>query len=74
MSYNLYRRLRNILPNEPLLVGAVTNATTYGATVELPGGSIIDVRGDATTGQNVFIRAGIIEGEAPALTAVLIDI
>lgn len=74
MTTNLWRRLRQLLPESPLLVGTVTATNTYGATVQLPDGSLLQVRGDAAIGDKVFVRAGRIEGPAPALTSVAIEI
>ena len=71
---NLWLRLKNLLPEEPLLVGTVTLATSHGAKIELPDGSHIFVRGSASVGQRVFIRNGVIEGSAPNLPTVTIDI
>lgn len=71
---NLWKRLKQLLPEPPLLVGVVDSVSTYGAVVELPDGSLVSVRGDATVAQTVFIRDGVIEGLAPALTTVLIEI
>lgn len=71
---NLWKRLKQLLPEPPLLIGDVVAVSTYGATVELPDGSLVSVRGDATVGQQVFIRDGLIEGLAPALTPILIEI
>lgn len=71
---NLWRRLKQLLPDAPLLIGVVTSVSSYDAHVQLPDGSLVVVRGTATVGQQVFIRDGIIEGEAPALTATLIEI
>ena len=71
---NLWLRLKQLLPEPPLLVGEVIFVGDYGAVVELPDGSHVSVRGEATVGQNVFIRNGVIEGLAPALSATLIEI
>lgn len=71
---NVWKRLKQLLPDAPLLVGVVDSASTYGAVVLLPDGSPVSVRGSATVGQHVFIRDGVIEGVAPSLTAVLIEI
>ena len=40
------------------------------ATITLPGGGVLQARGEATAGQRVFVRDGVIEGEAPTLTYV----
>lgn len=71
---NLWVRLKQLLPDAPLLVGTVVSSSAYGAVVELPDGALASVRGDATVGQSVFIRSGLIEGIAPELPVVLIEI
>lgn len=74
ITTNLWRRLRQLLPDSPLLVGTVTATSSYGATVQLPDGALLQVRGEASIGDKVFVRAGRIEGPAPTLTSVLIEI
>lgn len=71
---NLWKRLKQLLPEAPLLVGVVDSVDTYGALVLLPDGSLTAVRGAATVGDSVFIRNGLIEGSAPNLSVVLIEI
>lgn len=74
MQTNLYRALRELLPEPPLLSGVVTAVHGDGtATVEFPGGGTQRVRGSATVADNVFVRNGLIEGEAPALTPLTIE-
>ena len=64
---NPYRQLMDILPQRPLQVGDVVQVDAGTALVELPGGGRLTARGDATVGQRVFVRDGVIEGAAPAL-------
>lgn len=72
---NLYRQLRELLPEPALTVAAVVDVHADGtATVEYPGGAQQRVRGSANPGQRVFIRAGVIEGEAPDLPTVTIEV
>lgn len=71
---NLFKRLKSMLPDPPLLVGEVVLLTDYGARIQFPDGSSAIVRGSATVGQNVFVRDGVIEGPAPALPAVVIEV
>ena len=71
---NIYRQFLDLLPARPLQVGAVTASANGVSTVELPGGGLLQVRGAATVGQQVFVRDGAIEGNAPALTVVQIEI
>ena len=44
------------------------------ATIMLPGGGVIQARGQATVGQRVFVRDGVIEGPAPDLTDEIIEV
>lgn len=75
-STNLYRALRELLPDAPLLVGTITalNADDT-ATITYPDGNTQRVRGPALAiNTPVFVRNGLIEGTAPALTAVVIEV
>lgn len=77
MSTNLYRALRELLPEAPLQVATVAAVhTSEGAsTVTWPGGSRQRVRGaGVAVGSAVFVRDGVIEGPAPALTLVVIEV
>ncbi len=67
---NAYREFLALMPDQPLEVGDVTAIAGGVATVTLPGGGVIQARGEATVGQRVFVRAGVIEGVAPILTYV----
>ena len=69
---NLYRKFKALIPDAPLLVGTVV--ATAPLRVELPDGTQVPARGEATLGERVFVRAGAIEGPAPTLPVDLIDI
>lgn len=71
---NLYAQFKKLLPNAPLLVGTVAATYTGGATITLQGGGTLRARGEATVGDRVFVRDGVIEGLAPALTLVEIEV
>lgn len=71
---NLFRIFKDLLPEASLLVGTVTTVQTGGCVIELPGGSKIFARGTATVDQHVFVRGGVIEGQAPALAVVEITV
>ncbi|MFM9902085.1 MAG: hypothetical protein ACKVOT_13825 [Polaromonas sp.] len=74
---NIYRALRAMLPEAPLLVATVVTVNTDDgtSTIEYPGGNRQRVRGtSAPANSQVFVRNGIIEGAAPALTALTIEV
>ena len=74
---NLYRALRELLPEAPLLVASVISVQTSEgtSTVEYPGGNQQRVRGTgAAVSSQVFVRNGIVENAAPALTALTIEV
>lgn len=75
MQTNIYRALIDLLPQPTLQVAEVTAAHADGTvTVEYPGGSTQRVRGQASTGQKVFVRAEAVEGVAPSLPVVEIEV
>lgn len=77
MSTNLYRALRELLPEPPLQVAQVIsiNMDTGESVVEWPGGSQQRVRGTGVPiGGRAFVRNGVIEGAAPALTLETIEV
>lgn len=71
---NLFAEFRALIPVAPLYAGAVTAVVDGVATVELPDGAILRARGAATLGQTVWVRDGLIEGVAPALPFVEIEV
>ena len=70
MLRNPYRVFIDLLPARPLQVGTVSAVAGGVATITMPGGGTLQARGQATVGQRVFVRDGVIEGEAPTLTYV----
>ncbi len=74
MSYNPYNRLRQLIAGPPTDVGEVLSAETDGAIIELVSGAQIRARGDATVGDWVYVRGGVIEGPAPNLSGIEIEI
>lgn len=72
---NVYRALRALLPEPALLVATVATVNADGTrTVTFPGGGTQRVRGEAVVSDQVFVRDGVIEGPAPALTALTIEV
>lgn len=74
MARNPFRAFKEIFPDPPLQVATVTAVDGDVATVELPGGGVLQVRGTAAVDARVFVRNGVIEGEAPGLTVVSVDV
>lgn len=73
-NHNPYKALLALLPDAPLLVGDVTAVDSGVATIEVPGGGVMQARGDVLVGDRVFFRDGVIEGPAPTLTVELIEV
>lgn len=67
---NLYKAFRDLIPEAPLQTGTVIAVDGPIYTVQLPGGPQLQARGNAAVGQQVFVRDGLIEGEAPSITLV----
>ena len=77
MTTNLYRALRELLPDAPLQVATVSAVYPSQGTssVTWPGGDTQTVRGTSVTvGSRAFIRDGVIEGAAPALPLETIEV
>lgn len=74
MSYNVFRRIKALFPDPPLLVATVTAIDGDVATCQLPDGGVIRARGAASVSQKVFVRDSVIEGVAPDLPILLIDV
>ena len=71
---NPWSRLRALTARAPLLVGDVLSVSGGEASVQLTGGGIVTARGAAGIGDTVYVRGGVIEGPAPALSAVAISV
>jgi hypothetical protein len=74
VAKNIYRTFLDLLPARDLQVGTVIAIDGGVATVELPGGGVLTVRGVAAVDDQVFVRDGVIEATAPSLTVVEIEI
>lgn len=72
---NLWRRFQQLAtPPRPMTVGVVVSADFGKCTVEWPGGSRLRVEGAGTVGQHYFIRDGRLDGEAPGLPTVILEV
>lgn len=74
MLRNPYRVFLDMLPARPLEVGTVLAVAGDVVTIELPGGGRLQARGQTGIGTRVFVRDGLIEGEAPTLTYISAEV
>lgn len=68
--------MKRLLPQPAVLIADVVAVhEDQTSTVQFPDGSVQRVRGTTVSvGQSAFIRAGVIEGIAPARVAVVIEV
>ena len=71
---NLFRQFEKLLPARPLLIGTVQSVATDGLLVELLGGGTVRARGEAAVGERVFVRDGAVEGPAPAMPVIPVEV
>ena len=69
---NLYQQFKAVFPDAPLFVGTVQAVSGGVATEELPDGGVQRARGAAAIGAQVWVRDGVLEGEAPALPVAVV--
>ena len=72
---NVLKAFQALLPASSLLVGQVVAFDGVELRIELPDGSLSSARGSSTVGATVYFRpGGAVEGDAPTLPFVDIDI
>ena len=71
---NLFKRFKQIFPDAPELVGDVISADGDVLTVRLLGGGLVRARGAGEVGARVFVRDGAVQGQAPSLPLVEVEI
>ena len=74
MSTNAYVEFLALLPSHPLQIATVTAIEGEVARLALPGGGVLTARGAAAIGEQVFVRDGVIEGKAPAMPFVQVEV
>lgn len=67
---SIWKKFKELLPSSPLLIATILTSDNQANTsmVSPIGGGVIKVRGSGEVGQKVFIRNGLIEGDAPNFT------
>ena len=76
-SANLYRALMDLIPDAPLQVATVASVSVSAgtSTVTWPGGAQQTVRGTGVSvGSPAFVRNGVVEGAAPELDYLEIEV
>lgn len=71
---NPYKRFIDLIPRERVDVGTIVDTHADGVTVQLETGSLVRVRGSGALNDRVYIRAGAVEGPAPALPSHVIEV
>ncbi|RRH80123.1 hypothetical protein EH244_31085 [Variovorax beijingensis] len=68
MSRNPYSVFLDLVPPKRLLIATVTGIDGDVARLVLPGGGVLTARGvgQRAIGAEVYVRDGVIEGDAPA--------
>lgn len=76
MSTNVYKAFLDLIPADPQLVGKVLSHNADGtSTIQFPDGRTLRVQGqDVAVMSNAFVRGGRVQGPAPALEVVMIDV
>ena len=71
---NLWSRFRDLNPKAKRVVGTCIRADTGECTIQFPGGSLIQARGVAVEGQRYFVLDGQLDGDAPTLATLEIEV
>jgi hypothetical protein len=72
---NPFVELSNLFPKPPLLAGQVVSVGSGTVTVQYPGGGQQVARGTGyAVGAKVFVQDGAVDGAAPTLTAITIEV
>jgi hypothetical protein len=73
-STNPYVALLALLPSYPLQIATITAIDGEVAQLALLGGGVLTARGAGAVGDQVFVRDGVIEGQAPSMPFVQVEI
>lgn len=74
-QYNPWTRWSALNPAPALMVGEVISIADGYSTVQLPGGSMISAKGTTVpVGQLAYVRGGVVEGPAPELDQIEIEL
>jgi hypothetical protein len=71
---NPYARFLALQPPKRRQVGEVIAVAGNLLTVELPSGGVLQAIGQASMGDQVYVRDGVVEGIAPVLTYITAEV
>lgn len=71
---NLFKRFSDLTGRALRTVGTCVVADFGECTIQYPGGSLVRVKGAGTVGQRYFVLDGKLDGDAPALTPLEIEV
>lgn len=71
---NLYKRFSDLSGRKPRTVGTCIRAEFGECTIQYPGGSLVQVKGAGVEGTRYFVLDGRLDGEAPSLASLTIEI
>lgn len=78
MSTNLYKRLKALLPDQPVQTGQIVAVFADGTALVALEGAVgpLRVRNPlaAAAGARVYVQGGTVTGNAPAMAYVLIEV
>ena len=71
---NLFKRWSDLNGRSLRTVGTCISADYGECTIQYPGGSVVLVKGAGTTGTRYFVMDGRLDGEAPNLPSLTIEV
>ncbi|MDS4020679.1 MAG: hypothetical protein RKR03_09275 [Candidatus Competibacter sp.] len=71
---NLWRRFSDLTGRSLRTVGTCIASEFGESVIQYPGGSQVRVKGEGTAGTRYFVLDGKLDGEAPALVALEIEV
>lgn len=71
---NLYKRFSDLTGRSLRTVATCVSSADGESVMQYPGGSLVRVRGEGIPEQRYFVRDGALDGEAPALVSLVIEV
>ena len=71
---NLFKRFSDLTGRSLRTVGTCIAADFGECTIQYPGGSVVQVKGAGVEDVQYFVQDGKLDGEAPALTPLTIEV